>query len=186
MVSPAKFISRHDTSRAPPGPVTPARSTRRLSFAPSARLDGQGAEVAEEEVTPDRIPYLSHAGFLGAAKAFPEHRFAVAGVCRDGSVTNRPGARFGLRAIRAASHMLHDATHPCFDVSPTPFLGDAGDLALPNTSLEAMRTAMHVHKAPLIAAHERVWRGGDHSITLLEALNALPFVGMDSVAVASV
>jgi len=132
------------------------------------------------------FPYLSHAGFLGAAKAFPEHRFAVAGVCRDGSVTNRPGARFGLRAIRAASHMLHDATHPCFDVSPTPFLGDAGDLALPNTSLEAMRTAMHVHKAPLIAAHERVWRGGDHSITLLEALNALPFVGMDSVAVASV
>ena len=47
------------------------------------------------------FPYLSHAGFLGAAKATPEHRFAVAGVCWDGSVTNRPGARFGPRAIRA-------------------------------------------------------------------------------------
>ena len=112
------------------------------------------------------FPYLSHAGFLGAAKASPDHPFAVAGVCWDGSVTNRPGARFGPRAIRAASHMLCDATHPYFDVSPTPFLGDAGDLALPNTGLECMREALPAQVAPLIAAHQMAWLGGDHSITL--------------------
>jgi agmatinase len=112
------------------------------------------------------FPYLSHAGFLGAAKASPDHPFAVAGVCWDGSVTNRPGARFGPRAIRIASHMLCDATHPHFDLSPTPFLGDAGDLALPNTSLAAMREAMAAQVLPLIAAHRMAWLGGDHSITL--------------------
>ena len=112
------------------------------------------------------FPYLSHAGFLGAAPARTGHPFAVAGVCWDGSVTNRPGARFGPRAIRSASHMLCDATHPYFDVSPTPFVGDAGDLALPNTSLEPMRAAMPAQVAPLIAAHRMAWLGGDHSITL--------------------
>jgi agmatinase len=112
------------------------------------------------------FPYLSHAGFLGAAKASADHPFAVAGICWDGSVTNRPGARFGPRAIRAASHMLCDATHPHFDLSPTPFVGDAGDLALPNTSLAAMREAMAPQVAPLIAAHRMAWLGGDHSITL--------------------
>ncbi len=44
--------------------------------------------------------------------------FAVAGVASDGSVTNRPGARFGPRAIRDASHMLCDGMHPHLDVSP--------------------------------------------------------------------
>jgi agmatinase len=112
------------------------------------------------------FPYLSHAGFLGAAKAAPEHSFAVAGICWDGSVTNRPGARFGPRAIRTASHMLCDAIHPHFNVSPTPLLGDAGDLALPNTGLAAMREALPAQVAPLIAAHRMAWLGGDHSITL--------------------
>jgi agmatinase len=112
------------------------------------------------------FPYLSHAGFLGAAKASTEHPFAVAGICWDGAVTNRPGARFGPRAIRAASQMLCEATHPYFDLSPTPLLGDAGDLALPNTSLDRMREAMPAQVAPLIAAHHMCWLGGDHSITL--------------------
>jgi hypothetical protein len=38
--------------------------------------------------------------------------FAVAGIAWDGSVTNRPGARFGPRAIREASHMLCDGIAP--------------------------------------------------------------------------
>lgn len=62
--------------------------------------------------------------------------------------------------------MLCDATHPHFDVSPTGQLGDAGDLALPNTSLEGMRTAMRAPVDALIRAHHMCWLGGDHSITL--------------------
>ncbi len=109
--------------------------------------------------------YLTSPGFLraGPARAQP---FAVAGIAWDGATSNRPGARFGPRAIREASTMLCDAIHPLFDVSPTPHLGDAGDLPLPNTSLAAMREALAPQVDALIAHHHVVWLGGDHSVTL--------------------
>jgi agmatinase len=110
--------------------------------------------------------FLSNNAFLKAPAASATTPYAVAGIAWDGSVTNRPGARFGPRAIRQASHMLCDAIHPLFDVSPEGRLGDAGDLPLPNTSLVAMREAMQPQVARLIRAHHMVWLGGDHSITL--------------------
>ena len=100
------------------------------------------------------------------APAATAQRFAVAGVAWDGATTNRPGARMAPRAIREASHMLCDGTHPHFNVSPIGLLGDVGDLPLPNTSLVAMRQAMAPLIAPLLAQHHMVWLGGDHSITL--------------------
>jgi agmatinase len=110
--------------------------------------------------------YLSNNTFLKAPPADASTPYAVAGVNWDGSVTNRPGARFGPRAIRTASHMLTDATHPFFDLSPLDHLGDAGDLPLPNTSIDGMREAMGPMVDALIRAHHMVWLGGDHSITL--------------------
>jgi agmatinase len=109
--------------------------------------------------------FLSDNRFLKAPPA-ASHRFAVAGVAWDGATTNRPGARMGPRAIRAASHMLCDATHPHFDVTPLGQLGDAGDLPLPNTGLQAMRDAMAGPVGALIRRHHMAWLGGDHSITL--------------------
>lgn len=109
--------------------------------------------------------YLSRAGFLGACPA-TDQPFAVAGIAWDGSTTNRPGARMAPRAIRQASQMLCDGTHPLFDCSPLGLLGDAGDLPLPNTSLERMRAAMPALVAPLLRRHHLCWLGGDHSITL--------------------
>ena len=114
--------------------------------------------------------YLSTGGFLKAPSterpdASGAH-YAVAGVAWDGSVTNRPGARFGPGAIRQASHMLCDGIHPLFDVSPVGHLIDVGDLALPNTSIERMREAMAPLVDSLLAQHHMVWLGGDHSITL--------------------
>jgi agmatinase len=110
--------------------------------------------------------YHSAPGFLKAAPAGPGSRYGVAGVAWDGAVTNRAGARFGPRAIRQASHMLCDAIHPHFDVSPLQWLGDAGDLALPNTGLQSMREAMRPQVERLLRAHHMCWLGGDHSITL--------------------
>ena len=110
--------------------------------------------------------FLSNNSFLKSAPASDANRFAVAGVAWDGAVTNRPGARFGPRAIREASHMLCDATHPHFNVAPGNAFGDAGDLPLPNTSIEAMRAAMQPLVERLIRAHHMAWLGGDHSITL--------------------
>ena len=110
--------------------------------------------------------FVSNNGFLKSPAASPGRPFAVAGVAWDGAVTNRPGARFGPRAIREASHMLCDAIHPHFNVSPDGTLGDAGDLPLPNTSIERMRAAMAPQVEALIRAHHMAWLGGDHSITL--------------------
>ena len=121
--------------------------------------------------TPDHdhaFAFLSAANFLKAPNmsAKPQSRFAVAGVAWDGCVTNRPGARFGPSAIRRASHMLCDGVHPYFDVSPIDQLCDAGDLSLPNTSLEGMRHALMPLADRLISQHHMLWLGGDHSITL--------------------
>lgn len=110
--------------------------------------------------------FLSDTGFLKAGAADAATPYAVAGVTWDGATTNRPGARMGPRAIRQASHMLCDGTHPHFDVTPRGRLGDAGDLALPNTSLQTLRAALEPQALALIRRHHMAWLGGDHSITL--------------------
>ena len=113
-----------------------------------------------------QFAFLSSSSFLKVASGTGERPYGIAGICWDGSVTNRPGARFGPRAIREASHMLCDGIHPHFDVSPSDRLADLGDLSLPNTSLAAMREALPAQVDPLIEQRHMVWLGGDHSITL--------------------
>lgn len=110
--------------------------------------------------------FLSDNSFLKAPRCDATRPFAIAGIAWDGSVTHRPGARFGPRAIREASHMLCDGTHPLFDVTPLDALTDMGDLPLPNTGLDAMRAALALQVPALIARHHMAWLGGDHSITL--------------------
>jgi agmatinase len=80
----------------------------------------------------------------------------------------------GPRAIREASHMLCDGTHPHFNCAPTEALDDLGDLPLPNTSLQAMRESFASWLPALLEARHMVWLGGDHSVTLpiLQALRA--------------
>ena len=110
--------------------------------------------------------FQTHAHFLKAGPAAAGTPFAVAGIAWDGAVTNRPGARLAPRAIRQASHMLCDGTHPLWNVSPLGHLCDVGDLPLPNTSLDGMRAALAPLAADLIRHHHMAWLGGDHSITL--------------------
>lgn len=120
------------------------------------------------------FPHSSNSTFMRARPAGLQREvagdtaapFGLAGVPWDGSVTNRSGARHGPAAIRQASHMLCDGIHPLFDVSPLEHLEDHGDLAIPNTSLTAMRQAMAPRVRELIAKHHMVWLGGDHSVTL--------------------
>ncbi|MBK9360992.1 MAG: agmatinase [Rubrivivax sp.] len=115
---------------------------------------------------------MSNFAFLGDARflkspAGADAPYGLAGVAWDGAVTNRPGARFGPRAIRAASAMLCDGVHPHFDTTPLGLLQDHGDLPLPNTALDAMRAALQPQVRRLLATGQHlVWLGGDHSITL--------------------
>jgi agmatinase len=112
------------------------------------------------------FPYLSQNTFLKVPVGDADRPFAVAGIPWDGSVTNRPGARFGPDAIRRASHMLCDGEHPVFNCDPIDVLTDWGDLDTPNTSLARMRERLSELVQPLIEHHHMVWLGGDHSITL--------------------
>lgn len=113
-----------------------------------------------------QFAFLADNSFLKAPRLDATRPFAIAGIAWDGSVTNRPGARFGPRAIREASHMLCDGIHPHFDCTPVGSLTDLGDLALPNTSLASMREAMAPLVDALLARHHVAWLGGDHSVTL--------------------
>lgn len=110
--------------------------------------------------------FLSGSSFLKVAPAAAPRAFGLAGLSWDGSTTNRPGARFGPRAIREASHMLCDGTHPLFETTPVGALDDLGDLPLPNTSLEPMRAELERRLPLLLASRHMVWLGGDHSVTL--------------------
>jgi len=118
-------------------------------------------------MTEPHFPYVqSNARFAGCA-ALMAQPLAVVGLPWDGSVSHRTGARMAPNAIRAASQTLCDATHPLWDISPLPWLGDAGNLRLPNSlGLQAAREAIAAQVMPLAQRHHCVFLGGDHSITL--------------------
>lgn len=111
--------------------------------------------------------YANNSNRFLAAPTLDAQPFAIAGVPFDGAVTNRPGARFAPQEIRRASLMLCDGIHPVFDVSPLGYLGDAGDMRLPNASaLPEVRAAIQTQAAALMQKHHCVFIGGDHSVTL--------------------
>ena len=111
--------------------------------------------------------YASNSNRFLASDELTEQPFAVVGIPFDGAVTNRPGARFGPQEIRRASLMLCDGIHPYFEVSPLGYLGDAGDMALPNASaLDEVRRRIQAQAGALMGQHHCVFLGGDHSVTL--------------------
>lgn len=119
--------------------------------------------------------YQTRAGFLGARWGMatpainPPPTFAIVGLPYDGATTNRPGARFGPSAIRQASTMLCDATHPLFAVSPTESILDYGDLNIPQTNRKLADEAIVQGLTPLLTQSLRphlIALGGDHSVTL--------------------
>jgi agmatinase len=114
-----------------------------------------------------QFAYANNSNRFLACAPLGDQPFAVCGVPYDGVVTNRPGARFGPQAIRAASLMLCDGIHPLFDVSPLEHVGDALDMRLPNASpLPEVRAHIERQATALMAKHHCVFLGGDHSITL--------------------
>jgi len=114
-----------------------------------------------------QFAYANNSNRFLACAPLADQPYAVCGIPFDGVVTNRPGARFGPQAIRAASLMLCDGIHPVFDVSPLAHLGDALDMRLPNASpLPEVRAHIERQASELMAKHHCVFLGGDHSVTL--------------------
>ncbi len=114
-----------------------------------------------------QFAYANNSNRFLACEPLADQPFAICGVPFDGVVTNRPGARFGPQAIRAASLMLCDGIHPVFDMSPLPHVGDALVMRLPTASpLPEVRRQIEAQAATLMAKHHAVFLGGDHSVTL--------------------
>lgn len=114
-----------------------------------------------------QFAYANNSNRFLAAPELHDQPFLIAGIPFDGAVTNRPGARFAPQEIRRASLMLCDGLHPFFEVSPLGFLGDAGDMRLPNAcALNQVRTAIEQQAHLWMQHHHCVFIGGDHSVTL--------------------
>jgi agmatinase len=115
---------------------------------------------------------------FGGALSFLRRRYtkdlagvdiAVTGVPFDQAVTNRPGARFGPRAIREASALQSpDAPYGWgFDVMSEAEIVDCGDLAFDYADVPAFPAALEAHVAGILeAGAASVALGGDHYVTL--------------------
>lgn len=102
---------------------------------------------------------------------------AVTGVPLDTATTNRPGTRFGPRAIRAASSNLSWGKPWPWGFDPFDRLAviDYGDCLFDHSRLEAMPAAITAHASRIIeSGASMLTLGGDHYITypLLRAHHA--------------
>ena len=100
---------------------------------------------------------------------------AIVGAPLDMGVVNRPGARFGPRAIRQADYYGRpndDVYHMGLGVYPTQVLEvvDFGDAYCPPNSLELSHEAIQQKVGEVLEADAiPIVLGGDHSITLPSA-----------------
>ncbi len=122
---------------------------------------------------------LAYENAFGGATSFMRREYtkdltgvdvAITGVPFDQAVTNRPGARFGPRAIREASTLQPydppygwDGFDPLSDFS----IVDYGDLAFDYAHTPSFPKILEAHIRQIIAAGPAtVTLGGDHFITL--------------------
>jgi agmatinase len=141
-----------------------------------------GLEEAREQVdtafTRRDARGMSFENAFGGAASFMRRRYtkdlggvdlAVFGVPFDQAVTNRPGTRFGPRAIREASTL--QAFDPPYGWDFNAFdeftVVDAGDLGFDYARVQDFPAALTAHVAAMLSAGAGTLAlGGDHSITL--------------------
>ena len=94
---------------------------------------------------------------------------AVSGIAFDGAVSNRPGTRFGPRAIRAASTELASLKAFPFGFDPFDTLAviDYGDCALDPHDSASVPVAITEHARRIVNSDTKMLTlGGDHFISL--------------------
>ncbi|MGB1918482.1 MAG: agmatinase [Candidatus Puniceispirillales bacterium] len=93
----------------------------------------------------------------------------ISGIPFDGAVTNRPGTRFGPRAIRAASTELASLTAFPFGFDPFDTLAvvDYGDCALDPHDPQSIPDSITNHARGILASGSKMLTfGGDHFVAL--------------------
>lgn len=134
------------------------------------------------------IPTFLRVPELAGVDALREERpdVVIVGAPTDTAVTHRPGARFGPRAIRAASYVRRSAHHFGLGVEPFKVLrvfdyGDAdvvpGDIERTNAAIRSkVREVVEAGAVPIVL-------GGDHSITFPSASAVADALGHGKVGV---
>lgn len=129
------------------------------------------------------IPRCDHE----APETYPDADVVIIGAPFDGSVTNRPGARFGPQAIRTADYLPHDATRPSLALRTDGLrdlkVYDAGDVEM--FAGDAVRSLTDLRAAVArVAATGAVplVLGGDHSIAYADASGVADVLGAGRVS----
>ncbi|MEM6389404.1 MAG: agmatinase [Pseudomonadota bacterium] len=129
--------------------------------------------------TAQELRGLAFENTFSGAMSFLRRRFtkdlsaadlAITGIPFDQAVTNRPGARFGSRAIREASALQpYDPPYGWDGYSPLEALAiaDYGDMAFDYAQVPDVPGLIEAHIAGILATGTgAITLGGDHSITL--------------------
>ncbi|MCT8160616.1 agmatinase [Pseudoruegeria sp. SHC-113] len=129
-------------------------------------------------LTRSKLTGLAYENTFGGATSFLRRRYtkdldgvdlAITGVPFDQAVTNRPGARFGPRALREASTLQPYDPPFGWDVDPlSEFnIADYGDLAFDYAKVADFPARLEKHVAGILVKDVNVLTlGGDHFITL--------------------
>lgn len=108
--------------------------------------------------------FATLATFMGTSRADRDAPICIAGVPLDIGTSNRAGARFGPAAIRHASRMLVDGSHPTLGVAGADLpIADIGNFEIHLGDLA--KSFELIEKQAASIAH-LVTLGGDHGITL--------------------
>ncbi|MPZ50535.1 MAG: agmatinase [Dehalococcoidia bacterium] len=123
-----------------------------------------------------KLPYIADREQLVAER--PD--VVIVGAPFDMAVTNRPGARYGPRAIRQASNLGRGIHHLELGVEPLRTLRvfDYGDASIIPSDIERSHEAIRAKVAEVAATGAiPIVLGGDHSITLPSATAVADAVG---------
>ena len=150
--------------------------------------------MTEQEVPRDQPAFVGISTYLSAPIASTPSDLkemgadiAIIGAPVDMGVVNRPGARFGPRAIRQAAYFGSPNSsiyHMGLDVYPAQILKivDFGDANCPPSSLELSHEAVRAKVAEALEAGALpILLGGDHSITLPSATAVADHYGFGNV-----
>jgi agmatinase len=129
-----------------------------------------------------KVPIVSDATQLAAER--PD--VVIVGAPFDMGASNRPGARYGPRAIRGASNLGRGIHHLALDVEPLKHLRvfDYGDASVVPSSIERSHEAIQLKVGEVMQTGAiPVVLGGDHSITLPSATAVADALGRGKVGI---
>jgi len=148
--------------------------------------------MPEPEMTPAMYgPDITFAGVPGASLASladgDGYDVVFVGAPFDGGTTNRPGTRFGPRAIRGTDYLPQDGSRPHLALGVDPLaemrVADIGDVLMPSgDTAQSIKRLEDVVYAVSAAGATPVILGGDHTITFPDATGVARHAGWGRVS----